>query len=729
MRSRITAAAFAEVIASGLVVEHDDRVAIAHDRYAEAIYQATLPWEREAFHAQLAAMMTDRPARASWHLDRTGDRRAAQLARERAAESARRLDPGETTLAHLTRALELATDGTGRPMTRADGADPGSLLLAAARAATATGAFRRGAAYLGTAIDLLGREGRGDTREERRMASATLREELGRTLRASGDLVGGIEATERALELIPEGPNQVRVRALCSLAQYLMLDGRFAESARLAEEAVDLADGARDQRWPELAHAMCTLGVDVAYLGQLDRGLALLEASSIAARKARRLDDLMRTALNRTTLLDLDARRTEALDVVTVSVRDARSGGLERTYGAFLRGNAADILFQLGRWAECERECRAAMEWPPAGVAWFSPTLYLGLVLVESRADDEAATLMGQTLLQLDTMAAGQWSALVQRAAVSHALWRGDHRAALEVAAREWPRVLETDETAQVALAAATCLEAAAEAAETARGARDLPLLAEATRVASMVLREATHRVAASAMSSALGARQEADLQLATARAHDRRVQGRGSARAWARLAEAWEERGIPYQAAKCHWWRALAELRGRGGREAARDALHAAWRLASPLPAAPLCSALMDLAARSRHDLPIDDDHPVPVAPVPARRPETRRVALPISDVTGIPASGPIAQLIRPAAPVGQPFGLSPRELEVLLILSEGRTDREIAERLFISQRTVHIHVRRVLAKLGATSRTQAASIAWHAGVGPGAPSTPGVR
>jgi DNA-binding CsgD family transcriptional regulator len=230
-------------------------------------------------------------------------------------------------------------------------------------------------------------------------------------------------------------------------------------------------------------------------------------------------------------------------------------------------------------------------------------------------------------------------------------------------------------------------------------------------------------------MSSALGARQEADLQLATARAHERRVQGRASARVWARLARAWEDRGIPYQAAKCHWWRALAELRGSGGREAARDALHAAWRLASPLPAGPLCGALLDLAARSRLDLPIDADHPVPVAPAPARRPEARRVAVPIAAVPAGPAPGPIAQLIQPSEPTGQPFGLSPRELEVLFILSEGRTDREIAERLFISQRTVHIHVRRVLSKLGATSRTQAASIAWRAGVIPGAPPAPTVR
>lgn len=730
MRTRLTAAALAEAVASGLVAERGDRVAVVHERYAEAVCQATLPWEREAFHAELAVMLADQPARVAWHHDRTGDRAAARAARERAAARARRLDPGETTLAHLTRALELATDGTGRPAAASDGPDTGSLLLEAARAASASGAFRRGAGYLRTAIDLLGREGRGVSREERRVRSAVLREELGRTLRASGDLVGGIEVTERALELVPASDSQVRARTLCSLSQYLMLDGRFAESARLAQEAVDLADGAPDASWPEMAHALCTLGVDLAYLGQLDRGLALLEASALAARKAHRLDDLMRAALNRTTLLDLDARRTEALAVVTAGVKDARAGGLERTYGAFLRGNAADILFQLGRWQECESECRAGMEWPPAGVAWFSPTLYLGLVLVESRADEEAAALVGQALLQLETMPAGQWSALVQRAAVSHSLWRREHADAVRIALREWPRVLETDETAQIALAAATCLEAAAEAAEVARTERDLSLLAEATRLASTVLPEARARVAASPMPSGLGARREADLHLATAGAHDARVRGRTAARRWARLAEAWAEQGIPYQAAKCHWWRALAELRGSGDRDAAREALHAAWRLASRLPAGPLCSALMDLAARSRLDLPIDDAHPVPALPTLRPRPEkTRRVAVPVVVEPASPASGAIADLVRPPDASDQPFGLSPRELEVLLILAEGRTDREIAERLFISQRTVHIHVRRVLAKLGATSRTQATTIAWRAGVLPGSPATPGVR
>ncbi len=132
----------------------------------------------------------------------------------------------------------------------------------------------------------------------------------------------------------------------------------------------------------------------------------------------------------------------------------------------------------------------------------------------------------------------------------------------------------------------------------------------------------------------------------------------------------------------------------------------------------------------RSRLDLPIDDAHPVPPVVASGPRPQdTRRVALPVLVEPVGQAPGAIAELVRPPGVPEQPFGLSPRELEVLLILGAGRTDREIAERLFISQRTVHIHVRRVLAKLGATSRTQATSIAWRAGVLPTSPANPGVR
>jgi DNA-binding NarL/FixJ family response regulator len=53
------------------------------------------------------------------------------------------------------------------------------------------------------------------------------------------------------------------------------------------------------------------------------------------------------------------------------------------------------------------------------------------------------------------------------------------------------------------------------------------------------------------------------------------------------------------------------------------------------------------------------------------------------------------------------------------LALLSEGLPDREISERLFISERTVHHHVSAVLAKIGVSSRTAAAREAARMGIG----------
>jgi DNA-binding CsgD family transcriptional regulator/tetratricopeptide (TPR) repeat protein len=64
-------------------------------------------------------------------------------------------------------------------------------------------------------------------------------------------------------------------------------------------------------------------------------------------------------------------------------------------------------------------------------------------------------------------------------------------------------------------------------------------------------------------------------------------------------------------------------------------------------------------------------------------------------------------------------PAGLTAREREVLALLTEGLPDREISQRLFISERTVHHHVSAVLAKIGVSSRTAAAREAARMGIG----------
>ncbi|KAB2347515.1 helix-turn-helix transcriptional regulator [Actinomadura rudentiformis] len=62
---------------------------------------------------------------------------------------------------------------------------------------------------------------------------------------------------------------------------------------------------------------------------------------------------------------------------------------------------------------------------------------------------------------------------------------------------------------------------------------------------------------------------------------------------------------------------------------------------------------------------------------------------------------------------------GLTARELEVLRHLSLGHSNRDIAERLFISAKTASVHVSNILAKLGAANRTEAAATARRLGIG----------
>jgi DNA-binding NarL/FixJ family response regulator len=67
---------------------------------------------------------------------------------------------------------------------------------------------------------------------------------------------------------------------------------------------------------------------------------------------------------------------------------------------------------------------------------------------------------------------------------------------------------------------------------------------------------------------------------------------------------------------------------------------------------------------------------------------------------------------------PAASPFGLTGRELEVLELLTEGLTNRQIARRLFVTEKTAGVHVSNILAKLQVTNRGQAAAVARRADI-----------
>jgi DNA-binding CsgD family transcriptional regulator len=70
------------------------------------------------------------------------------------------------------------------------------------------------------------------------------------------------------------------------------------------------------------------------------------------------------------------------------------------------------------------------------------------------------------------------------------------------------------------------------------------------------------------------------------------------------------------------------------------------------------------------------------------------------------------------PAGNGRDPFGLSAREREVLRLIAQGRTNPEIGERLFITRKTVGVHVGNILAKLGVSGRVEAATVAIRLGL-----------
>ena len=145
-----------------------------------------------------------------------------------------------------------------------------------------------------------------------------------------------------------------------------------------------------------------------------------------------------------------------------------------------------------------------------------------------------------------------------------------------------------------------------------------------------------------------------------------------------------WRARGNPYVLAYCRWREAEARL-GDGDRAAAATALGEAHRIATSLSARPLRTAVEALGARSRLDLSSMDATTAPV----------------------------------PVATDDDPFGLTRRERDVLPLIVRGRTNRQIAEELFISENTAGVHVSNILGKLGASTRTEAAGIAAKLGIG----------
>ena len=161
------------------------------------------------------------------------------------------------------------------------------------------------------------------------------------------------------------------------------------------------------------------------------------------------------------------------------------------------------------------------------------------------------------------------------------------------------------------------------------------------------------------------------------------RLTGETDLRLWKAAADAFRTVSMPYQEAYALWRLAEAGLAERSSRAQAADLLRDAAAIGQRLGAKPLLAEIEMLARRAR---------------------------LSLDEVGTAPADVP--------RPTPAPMGLTVREIEVINLVATGRTNREIAEALFITEGTAGAHVSNILGKLGVRGRTEAASVAQRLGL-----------
>jgi len=674
---------------------------IRHELIAGSIATDLLPVERRRMHVAAATALGGRPAEAEQHWLRAHEPARALDAAVAAAGLAEAVGAGGDALAHLELAIALESAVPRSPQRAADGMEP--MVVRAAEAAAAAGNPSRAAAFLETAI--AGHDA-GD-----RHGVALLWERVGHHRFDAGDRDGAVAGYQHAIALLPRAARADRARMLARLAQLRLFEGAFSDAERLAEETLALAG---DE--PSLAavrgHAVCTVGAAEAWQGRPDRGIELLRQALALATELGNPDDAFRARANLTTALDLEGRRAEALAVAREGIARAELDGLEALHGNLLRGNAADFLFTLGEWEEALEFGARALSWAPTGIAFVNAAVPYVTLATEMGAADGAIHVLGRLLLELEKLADSQFAVPAYRAAAALALWQGDHADARRSITIAWERIRQTEDWVLGSMAAATAMAVAMAQAEAARDRRDVAAIADARTWGSGILAEATRLLAASRADPAAIARREADAELATARAALGRVSGQDDPRAWAAVAERWTALRRPYDAARARFHESEARLAAadaggdrREGRDDARGPLLEAAEIATRLRAVPLLRALADLAGRARIPLPAES-----LALLADQRPVVRAEEA---------VRGPELALARPGErPTAETFGLSPRERGVLAEIVAGRTNRVIGERLYISEKTVAVHVARILAKLGVSGRVEAATVALRLGL-----------
>jgi DNA-binding CsgD family transcriptional regulator len=504
------------------------------------------------------------------------------------------------------------------------------------------------------------------------LAAARLHHVLGHVHRG---LEPAREHFRRALELLPDEPTEERSAITLSLASASSAGGPSSVARRehlqalaVARAAGALADEGRVHRG---------LGTAYAYGGDPERALRHFAEAWRIAVELDRAENATHALNNHGDALMMLGRVEDALETFEAGFEYIRRSGLALSYGLVVEANMAQCELHLGRWpqagARLQRILGESEHQPDIRLLLSGLTVWLAAR--EGRLE-EAEPLDRDIDALLRESVSPPCAHIASAARAEYALGRGDLDAALAIAGAADRRHLDLYNTPMllsVGLEAAGRLAAAARA----RGsARDL----DAARAAAAEVREHLFMygfeepVGAPAPPELLTRRTLADAELAE-------IDGTPRPDLWAEAAGRWDALRDPYHAACARLREAQARLGARAGRAEAATALRSAHVAAVSLGAEPLRAEIEALARRARLDL------------------------------AALPAAETAAE---------RPLDLTPRELTVLTLVASGHTNRQIAEELFLSRRTVDMHVRHILAKLNADNRVEAAGVAHRMGLVP---------
>jgi DNA-binding CsgD family transcriptional regulator len=644
-----------------------------HALTAEAVYEDTLPGERVRFHAAFArAISEDRDLATAggtlaagelaqhWHQARQGTE--ALPAWVEAATEAEHVYAYPEALAAYENALELWP--TIENAEALAGVDEVELLRRAAEAAKLADAPARAVTLAQHALALV------DERGEP-LRAALLVERLGRYSWASGRESDALSYYQRAVELSPERPASAeRARALAGHAQILMLHWLDEAALQRALQAIDAAR--RAEAVAVEAHALSTLALAKGYQGDEPGALAAMEQSARLTERTRDDENIWRLWVNRVYLLVGLGRLEEAAALAPQGRAELRDVGLVPIAGAHFATNASLPLVDLGRWDEARMILDEEIGRGHPGPWRIQPLQTRSWLNWLTGDIDGAERDLDEILRLAPDLTEGQILAPQAQAATAIAIEMNHWDTAVETVAGIVRRLpVEKDHPVvhwETMTAAWLGLWATAELAQE-RGETDsawlAPHLAEFDRLLAAAARRPLDR--RTVRDRAL---------LALCEAERARVAGTASSEDWRRALQPLDALGAVPQRAYARVRLAETLLAEGAPRSHAADALNEAVSLFAGAPRSPIRVLAEQVAHRARLRLAEGRDDE--------------------------------GELVRQSR-----FGLTERETEVLRMLAESRTNREIGEALFISPKTVSVHVSSIMRKLGVRRRADAARLA----------------